>query len=87
MDDTAKVTEDTSVSEGTATSSAKGGQSARRKRWIWPMIITVLVGIVLTTAIYPMPASARTFVALSAVAGALIVGGLVTLIVLIPAAG
>ena len=44
-------------------------------------------GIALTTVISRVPAPTRTFVAIFAAAGVLVVGGLVTLIVLIPAAG
>jgi hypothetical protein len=73
--------------ESSPNTSDADRKAVRPKGWIWPTVVSVLVGIALTLLIYPMPAPARTFVALAAVAGVLIVGGLVTLIVLIPAAG
>jgi hypothetical protein len=75
------------ASEKTPDSSEKDKNTASRKHWIWPTVVTVLSGVALTIVICKLPAPARTFVALSAAAGVLVVGGLVTLIVLIPAAG
>jgi hypothetical protein len=77
----------TTATQPTAASPAINVPAIRRKHWIRPTIVTVLAGIVLAIVIWRMPAPARTFVALSAAAGVLVVGGLVTLIVLIPAAG
>jgi hypothetical protein len=77
----------TTATQPAATSSAKDAPAAPRKHWILPTFVTVLAGIALTIVICKLPAPARTFVALSAAAGVLVVGGLVTLIVLIPAAG
>jgi hypothetical protein len=78
---------DATVSESTATGPAKDTPATRRIHWIFPTFVGVLLGVALALVICSMPAAARTFVGLSAVAGVLIVGGLVTLIVLIPAAG
>jgi hypothetical protein len=67
-----------------AQNTAAGG------RWnvFWVIaIIGVVASIALAHLISAMPAPARTFVALGVCAGALIVGGLVFLIILIPAAG
>lgn len=50
-------------------------------------VIAAVLSIILTALIYPIPAPARTFVALGVSAGALVVGGLVFLVFLIPAAG
>ena len=78
---------DTSAIQPTATGSTKTPPAARRKNWIWPTVVTVVAGIALTIVICRLPAPARTFVTIAAAAGVLVVGGLVTLIVLIPAAG
>ena len=67
--------------------STEGTPSAARRHWFLPTLLSVFAAVVLFAAIYRMPAPVRTFVALSAVAGILVVGGLTTLIVLIPAAG
>lgn len=88
MEDIPKQPEGSSPpSELTAKSSADDKQAAQRTHWILPTVVTVAAGIALTEVISRIPAPVRTFVALAAVAGVLVVGGLVTLIVLIPAAG
>lgn len=69
------------------TSSAQSGKPASPKHWKSATFVTVLGGIALAAVIYMVPDPARTFVALAASAAVLVVGGLVTLIVLIPAAG
>ena len=76
-----------SSSEPTAKDSANQKSTARRTHWIAPTVVAVTGGIILTAVVSRVPGPVRTFVALSAVAGVLVVGGLVTLIVLIPAAG
>jgi hypothetical protein len=50
-------------------------------------IAFLAIALYLIKVINGMPTPARTFVALCVAAGALVVGGLVTLIVIIPAAG
>lgn len=63
-----------------------------RASWVrqWAGLITIaaaaLLAIVLSYLIYPLCDPNRSYVALSAAAGSLVVGGLVVLIVLIPAA-
>jgi|ERR1700722_6535853 hypothetical protein len=73
--------------ERTANRSEEDTKTPDRKHWMWPTGLTVLSGIALTIVISRVPAPTRTFVAIFAAAGVLVVGGLVTLIVLIPAAG
>lgn len=72
--------------EGTSTGSAAGEKGAKPS-WALPAVAGVLAGSALTVFICSTPVPARTFVALAAAAGALVVGGLVTLIVIIPAVG
>jgi len=71
----------------TGTGSTKDSPAARHTRWILPAFAGLLGGFSLAALICSIPAPAQTFVSLSTVSGVLIVGGLVTLIVLIPAAG
>ena len=69
--------------------SARSSRPSGEERWVPPIIAALLIvvsGIVLTFLIYPFPPPGRTFVALLAVAGALVVGGLSTLMYLIPSA-
>jgi hypothetical protein len=88
MEDDPLVSEVASgASEKTANGSEEDKKTPDRKHWMWSTGLTVLSGIALTTVISRVPAPTRTFVAIFAAAGVLVVGGLVTLIVLIPAAG
>ena len=69
-----------------------GDQSQVWRTWRGPLTVgitiaaAVALSLELTKVIYPIPGPTRTFVALSAEAGALVIGGLVFLIVLIPVA-
>jgi hypothetical protein len=82
---------DTMATQPSAASPPEDSSAARQNRWALPAfagaLAGVLAGIALAVSICPIPAPAQTFVSLAAVAGVLIVGGLIALIVLIPAAG
>lgn len=57
------------------------------RQTFWRAVIAIVFSFVLysiVVIVYGLPASVRTFVALSVAAGALVVGGLLTLIVVIP---
>jgi hypothetical protein len=82
---------ETMATQPSAASPPEDASAARHQHWRLPAfagaLVGVLAGIALAVGICPIPAPAQTFVSLSAVGGVLIVGGLITLIVLIPAAG
>jgi hypothetical protein len=91
----AEMTDDPAkLPEKTAPSSTQDTQAPPHKVRPWPMIARAVSAIALSVVIYGltfivyrMPPAVRTFVALGAAAGALVVGGFITLIVLIPTAG
>jgi len=58
-------------------------------RWLPPAVLAAfgVIAIVVSRWIYAVPPAARTFASLSALAFALIVGGFIVLMVLVPAAG
>jgi hypothetical protein len=71
-----------------ATSDLNSGKQSARKPWLWWLVagLGTALMLYLLHLICQIPPATRTFVALAATAGALVVGGLATLIFIIPAA-